>query len=79
MVISLYTPSFLKEFLNAVVTDIVHFSHKRLKYSPGNYNTFLQRREERLKHQQKQIELGEKQKAKLEEQIEKFKKQVSDV
>jgi len=63
-------------FLNQVVTDIIYFTNMKLKYSPGNYDSFLKRREERIKARQKQKELTCKEKVKLQQQIDKFKKQV---
>ena len=30
-----------RAFLNSVATDIMHFTHKKLKYYPGNYDDFI--------------------------------------
>lgn len=65
-----------RAFLNAVATDIIFFNNKKLKYHPGNWDSFQQRKEEKLHAQQKKHEKEEKKKKEIKESIEKYKQQV---
>jgi ATPase subunit of ABC transporter with duplicated ATPase domains len=42
-----------RAFLNAVAKDIIYFNKKKLKYHPGNFESFQQRKEEKLREQQR--------------------------
>lgn len=78
-----------RAFLNAVVTDIIYFTKKRLKYHPGDYDSFVKRRQERLEEQARVVIENnstestfqryaeeEKKKKQIKESIEKYKQQV---
>ncbi|XP_028320208.1 ATP-binding cassette sub-family F member 3 [Gouania willdenowi] len=45
-----------RNFLNAVVTDIVHLHSQRLDGYRGNYENFIKTKEDRLKNQQREYE-----------------------
>ncbi|XP_047195494.1 ATP-binding cassette sub-family F member 3 [Hippoglossus stenolepis] len=45
-----------RNFLNAVVTDIVHLHTQRLDSYRGNYENFIKTKEDRLKNQQREYE-----------------------
>ncbi|XP_056139288.1 ATP-binding cassette sub-family F member 3 [Lampris incognitus] len=45
-----------RNFLNAVVTDIVHLHSQRLESYRGNYENFVKTKEDRLKNQQREYE-----------------------
>ncbi|XP_068640397.1 ABC transporter F family member 3 [Aristolochia californica] len=65
--------SHAREFLNTVVTDILHLHGKKLVPYKGDYDTFERTREEQLKNQQKAIESNERQKAHMQAFIDKFR------
>ncbi|KAG9441060.1 hypothetical protein H6P81_016914 [Aristolochia fimbriata] len=65
--------SHAREFLNTVVTDILHLHGKKLVAYKGDYDTFERTREEQLKNQQKAIESNERQKAHMQAFIDKFR------
>ena len=77
-----------RAFLNNVVTDIISFNKKKLKYHPGNFDSFQRRKQEKLKEQQRagsfeiiflfpQLqEKGKKKQKEIKELIEKYKQQV---
>ena len=65
-----------RAFLNAVATDIIFFNNKKLKYHPGNWDSYQQRKEEKLHAQEKLHEKEEKKKKEIKESIEKYKQQV---
>ncbi|XP_072993788.1 ABC transporter F family member 3, partial [Typha latifolia] len=52
--------SHAREFLNTVVTDILHLHGQKLTAYKGDYDTFERTREEQLKNQQKAFETSEK-------------------
>ncbi|KAL6591314.1 hypothetical protein ACP70R_049817 [Stipagrostis hirtigluma subsp. patula] len=52
--------SHAREFLNTVVTDILHLHGRKLHAYKGDYDTFERTREEHLKNQQKAFETNEK-------------------
>lgn len=45
-----------RNFLNAVVTDIIHLHSQRLDSYRGDYENFLKTKEDRLKNQQREYE-----------------------
>lgn len=45
-----------RNFLNAVVTDIVHLHTQRLDSYRGDYENFIKTKEDRLKNQQREYE-----------------------
>ena len=67
-----------RAFLNAVATDIIYFNNKKLKYIPGNFDNFIEKKEERLRQQQKQQEVDEKKTKKILESIENIKQSNKD-
>ncbi|CAL5360282.1 unnamed protein product [Camellia sinensis] len=52
--------SHAREFLNTVVTDILHLHGQKLIAYKGDYDTFERTREEQLKNQQKAFEANER-------------------
>ncbi|XP_047148611.1 ABC transporter F family member 3 [Vigna umbellata] len=52
--------SHAREFLNTVVTDIIHLQNQKLTTYKGNYDTFERTREEQIKNQQKALEANER-------------------
>lgn len=65
--------SHAREFLNTVVTDIIHLQSQKLTSYKGNYDTFERTREEQLKNQQKAFETSEKARAHMQAFIDKFR------
>ncbi|KAK1260370.1 ABC transporter F family member 3 [Acorus gramineus] len=65
--------SHAREFLNTVVTDIIHLQGQKLITYKGDYDTFERTREEQLKNQQKAFESSEKAKAHMQAFIDKFR------
>lgn len=65
--------SHAREFLNTVVTDIIHLQAQKLITYKGNYDTFEKTREEQLKNQQKAIEANERARAHMQAFIDKFR------
>ncbi|KAJ6712695.1 NON-TRANSPORTER ABC PROTEIN [Salix purpurea] len=55
--------SHAREFLNTVVTDILHLQGQKLTAYKGDYDTFERTREEQLKNQRKAVEANEKSRA----------------
>jgi len=47
--------SSIQDFLNNVCTHIVHLTNKKLNYYTGNYDTFVQTREEVEENQMKRF------------------------
>ncbi|XP_042339327.1 ATP-binding cassette sub-family F member 3-like, partial [Plectropomus leopardus] len=45
-----------RNFLNAVVTDIIHLHSQRLDSYRGDYENFIKTKEDRLKNQQREYE-----------------------
>jgi len=62
-----------REFLNSVVTDIIHFHEKKLAYYSGNYDSFEVVRNERLLNQKRAFEAQAAQKAHIQKFIDKFR------
>ncbi|XAR70144.1 Adenosinetriphosphatase [Bertholletia excelsa] len=65
--------SHAREFLNTVVTDILHLHGQKLIAYKGNYDTFERTREEQLKNQQKAFEANERSRAHMQSFIDKFR------
>ncbi|KAJ6426405.1 hypothetical protein OIU84_022089 [Salix udensis] len=65
--------SHAREFLNTVVTDILHLQGQKLTAYKGDYDTFERTREEQLKNQRKAVEANEKSRAHMQTFIDKFR------
>ncbi|KAL6912311.1 hypothetical protein ACP4OV_001116 [Aristida adscensionis] len=65
--------SHAREFLNTVVTDILHLHGRKLHAYKGDYDTFERTREEHLKNQQKAFETNEKAREHMQAFIDKFR------
>lgn len=65
--------SHAREFLNTVVTDILHLQGQKLHTYKGDYDTFERTREEQLKNQQKAFESSERSRAHMQAFIDKFR------
>ncbi|CAJ1978557.1 unnamed protein product [Sphenostylis stenocarpa] len=65
--------SHAREFLNTVVTDIVHLQNQKLTTYKGNYDTFEKTREEQIKNQQKALEANERARSHMQTFIDKFR------
>ncbi|KMT12421.1 hypothetical protein BVRB_5g103530 [Beta vulgaris subsp. vulgaris] len=65
--------SHAREFLNTVVTDIIHLQGQKLTTYKGNYDTFERTREEQMKNQMKAFEANEKSRAHMQNFIDKFR------
>ncbi|KAL0542349.1 hypothetical protein IC582_022454 [Cucumis melo] len=65
--------SHAREFLNTVVTDILHLQGQKLTTYKGNYDTFERTREEQLKNQQKAFEANERTRSHMQSFIDKFR------
>lgn len=65
--------SHAREFLNTVVTDIIHLHSQSLTTYKGDYDTFERTREEQLKNQQKAFEANERTKAHMQSFVDKFR------
>ncbi|KAJ7952180.1 ABC transporter F family-like protein [Quillaja saponaria] len=65
--------SHAREFLNTVVTDILHLHGQKLNAYKGDYDTFERTREEQLKNQQKAFEANERARAHMQTFIDKFR------
>ncbi|XP_078182638.1 general control non-repressible 3 [Carex rostrata] len=65
--------SHARDFLNTVVTDVLHLHNQKLTAYKGDYDTFERSREELLKNQQKAVESNEKARAHMQNFIDKFR------
>ncbi|XP_052209500.1 ABC transporter F family member 3 [Diospyros lotus] len=65
--------SHAREFLNTVVTDILHLHGQKLSAYKGNYDAFERTREEQLKNQQKAFESSERARSHMQSFIDKFR------
>ncbi|KAK4784768.1 hypothetical protein SAY86_019136 [Trapa natans] len=65
--------SHAREFLNTVVTDIIHLQGQKLCAYKGDYDTFEKTREEQIKNKQKAFESNEKARAHMQAFIDKFR------
>ncbi|KAL6055690.1 ATP-binding cassette, regulator of translational elongation [Balamuthia mandrillaris] len=62
-----------RNFLNNVVTDVIHLQAEQLTTYHGNYDTFERSRMERLKNQAKAVEAQEKLRAHVQQFIDRFR------
>ncbi|KAB2017045.1 hypothetical protein ES319_D08G133200v1 [Gossypium barbadense] len=65
--------SHAREFLNLVVTDIIHLQGQKLTAYKGNYDTFEKTRQEQIKNQQKAVEANERARSHMQAFIDKFR------
>ncbi|KAL2327124.1 hypothetical protein Fmac_020551 [Flemingia macrophylla] len=65
--------SHAREFLNTVVTDIIHLQNQKLTTYKGDYDTFEKTREEQVKNQQKALEANERARSHMQTFIDKFR------
>ncbi|KAH1099336.1 hypothetical protein AAZX31_13G002900 [Glycine max] len=65
--------SHAREFLNTVVTDIIHLQNQKLTTYKGNYDAFEKTREEQVKNQQKALEANERARSHMQTFIDKFR------
>ncbi|XVE58116.1 hypothetical protein DITRI_Ditri04bG0144100 [Diplodiscus trichospermus] len=65
--------SHAREFLNTVVTDIIHLQGQKLMSYKGNYDTFEKTRLEQIKNQQKAVEANERARSHMQAFIDKFR------
>ncbi|KAI4370134.1 hypothetical protein MLD38_018514 [Melastoma candidum] len=65
--------SHAREFLNTVVTDILHLQGQKLTAYRGDYDTFERTRVEQVKNQQKAFEANEKARSHMQAFIDKFR------
>lgn len=70
---TLIVVSHAREFLNMVVTDIIHLQGQKLITYKGNYDVFERTREELVKNQQKAFESNERSRAHMQAFIDKFR------
>ena len=62
-----------RDFLDNVVTQIIHIEHKKLNSYSGNYSAFERQRVEQLAQQQSLYEKQQKQRAHLQQFVDRFK------
>ncbi|XP_020211276.1 ABC transporter F family member 3 isoform X2 [Cajanus cajan] len=65
--------SHAREFLNTVVTDIIHLQNQKLTTYKGDYDTFEKTRQEQVKNQQKALEANERARSHMQTFIDKFR------
>ncbi|XP_039010954.1 ABC transporter F family member 3-like [Hibiscus syriacus] len=65
--------SHAREFLNTVVTDIIHLQGQKLTAYKGDYDTFERTRQEQIKNKQKAVEANEKARSHMQAFIDKFR------
>ncbi|CAM8986700.1 unnamed protein product [Rhodiola kirilowii] len=65
--------SHAREFLNTVVTDVLHLQNQKLTAYKGDYDTFERTRQEQMKNQQKAFESNERSRAHMQTFIDKFR------
>ncbi|GMI76431.1 susceptible to coronatine-deficient Pst DC3000 5, general control non-repressible 20 [Hibiscus trionum] len=65
--------SHAREFLNTVVTDIIHLQGQKLTAYKGDYDTFEKTRLEQIKNQQKAVEANERARSHMQAFIDKFR------
>eukprot|EP00898_Chlorokybus_atmophyticus_P008045 jgi/Chlat1/8241/Chrsp77S07670 len=70
---TLIVVSHAREFLNVVVTDVIHLQHQKLTAYRGNYDTFEKTRNERLRNAAKAHESSEKARSHIQMFIDKFR------
>jgi ATPase subunit of ABC transporter with duplicated ATPase domains len=59
-----------RAFLDAVCTDIIHFSHQKLTYYPGNFSAFEQRQAEKASREAQILDSAERKRTKALEFVE---------
>lgn len=62
-----------REFLNEVVTDVIHLDKQKLNYYRGDYTSFEESRAERARHQQRAFESNEARKAHMQSFVDRFR------
>ncbi|GAB1219559.1 hypothetical protein ENUP19_0118G0036 [Entamoeba nuttalli] len=62
-----------RQFLNAIVTDIIHFKDFKLTYYPGDYDTFEATMQKRLLQQQRAYDAQQIQRKHIQQFIDRFK------
>ncbi|KAF6136188.1 hypothetical protein GIB67_001597 [Kingdonia uniflora] len=65
--------SHAREFLNTVVTDVLHLHGQKLSAYKGDYDTFERTREEQQKNQNKAFESNERSRSHMQDFIDKFR------
>ncbi|KAJ3695225.1 hypothetical protein LUZ60_000602 [Juncus effusus] len=65
--------SHARDFLNTVVTDVLHLHNQKLTSYKGDYDTFERSRNEQMKNQQKALEANERSRAHMQDFIDKFR------
>eukprot|EP00271_Cylindrocystis_brebissonii_P003829 TRINITY_DN15071_c0_g2_i1.p1 TRINITY_DN15071_c0_g2~~TRINITY_DN15071_c0_g2_i1.p1 ORF type:complete len:764 (-),score=206.39 TRINITY_DN15071_c0_g2_i1:552-2843(-) len=70
---TLIVVSHAREFLNTVVTDVLHLHNQKLISYKGNYDTFEKTRDERIRNQQKAKEASDRTRSHIQEFIDKFR------
>ncbi|GMI95512.1 susceptible to coronatine-deficient Pst DC3000 5, general control non-repressible 20 [Hibiscus trionum] len=65
--------SHAREFLNTVVTDIIHLQGQKLTAYKGDYDVFERTRQEQVKNQLKAVEANEKARSHMQAFIDKFR------
>lgn len=70
---TLIVVSHAREFLNRVVTDILHLHGQKLITYKGDYDTFERTRAERLRNQQKAVEANDRTRSHMQAFIDKFR------
>jgi ATP-binding cassette subfamily F protein 3 len=70
---TLIVVSHARSFLNAVVTDILHFQNKTIRRFKGDYDSYEETRAEELRQGGKKLEAQEKQRAHTQAFIDKFR------
>ncbi|KAL3649604.1 ATP-binding cassette sub- F member 3 [Castilleja foliolosa] len=65
--------SHAREFLNTVVSDILHLQGQKLSTYKGNYDIFERTREEQTKNKQKAFEANERSRAHMQSFVDKFR------
>lgn len=70
---TLVVVSHAREFLNTVVTDIVHLHNQKLVTYKGDYDTFEKTRNERIRNQNKAAEANEAKRSHIQAFIDKFR------
>eukprot|EP00244_Chara_vulgaris_P011619 TRINITY_DN5837_c0_g1_i1.p1 TRINITY_DN5837_c0_g1~~TRINITY_DN5837_c0_g1_i1.p1 ORF type:complete len:495 (+),score=103.87 TRINITY_DN5837_c0_g1_i1:148-1485(+) len=70
---TLVVVSHARDFLNTVVTDVLHLQNMKLMNYKGDYDTFEKTKQERLKNQQKAFESSERARNHIQSFIDRFR------
>ncbi|CAM6121308.1 unnamed protein product [Calypogeia fissa] len=70
---TLIVVSHAREFLNTVVTDVLHLHGEKITTYKGDYDTFERTRDERLRNQQKAHEANERTRSHIQAFVDKFR------